>query len=200
MEDGYWTLQIRVLWGLKTHTFRILQGEWKPKQIDNPNYKGPWVHPEIDNPEYEADPELYKRDEICAIGFDLWQVKAGTIFDNVLITDDVDYARKVGEEVWKPTFVRFFFSNLIFLNTVQFRTRSVFDWHFLILCIDILQEGEKKMKEAQEEEEKKEREKDAKESGEDKDDEDEDDDDEEEKENEVPEVEVSVYSKKILYL
>ena len=83
----------------------IFQGEWKPKQIDNPNYKGPWIHPEIDNPEYTSDPELYKRDEICAIGFDLWQVKSGTIFDNVLITDDPEVARKFGEDVWKLTLV-----------------------------------------------------------------------------------------------
>lgn len=67
--------------------------------------QGPWIHPEIDNPEYSSDTELYKRDEICAIGFDLWQVKSGTIFDNVLITDDPEYAKKVGEDVWRPTFV-----------------------------------------------------------------------------------------------
>lgn len=83
----------------------FVQGDWKPQEIDNPNYKGPWIHPEIDNPEYTSDPELYKRDEFCAIGFDLWQVKAGTIFDNVLITDDPEVARKFGEEVWKPTLV-----------------------------------------------------------------------------------------------
>lgn len=51
------------------------------------------------------DPDLYKRDEICAVGFDLWQVKSGTIFDNVLITDDPEVAQKFGEDVWKPTFV-----------------------------------------------------------------------------------------------
>lgn len=67
-------------------------GEWKPKQIDNPAYKGAWVHPEIDNPEYTPVPDLYKQDEICGIGFDLWQVKSGTIFDSVLVTDDVQYA------------------------------------------------------------------------------------------------------------
>ncbi|XP_026472263.1 calreticulin [Ctenocephalides felis] len=75
------------------------KGEWAPKQIDNPDYKGVWVHPEIDNPEYVPDTQLYKRDEICAIGLDLWQVKAGTIFDNILITDDVDYAKKIAEGV-----------------------------------------------------------------------------------------------------
>lgn len=68
------------------------KGEWSPKQIDNPAYKGPWVHPEIDNPEYTPDPDLYKQKEICAVGFDLWQVKSGTIFDNVLVTDDIEYA------------------------------------------------------------------------------------------------------------
>ncbi|KAK7868354.1 hypothetical protein R5R35_013647 [Gryllus longicercus] len=78
------------------------KGEWKPKQIDNPNYKGPWIHPEIDNPEYSSDPELYLRKEICSLGFDLWQVKSGTIFDNILITDDPDHAKQVGEEVWRP--------------------------------------------------------------------------------------------------
>jgi len=79
------------------------KGEWKPKQIDNPDYKGKWVHPEIDNPEYEADDALYKYADFGAIGFDLWQVKSGTIFDNVLITDDADYAEKVGKETWGQT-------------------------------------------------------------------------------------------------
>ena len=51
------------------------QGEWKPKQIDNPAYKGVWVHPEIDNPEYTADAALYKYEDIGVIGFDLWQVR-----------------------------------------------------------------------------------------------------------------------------
>jgi len=60
----------------------------------------------IDNPEYNADAakDLGKYDEVCKIGFDLWQVKSGTIFDNVLITDDPAEAKKVGEEVWKSLF------------------------------------------------------------------------------------------------
>lgn len=76
------------------------KGEWKPKQIPNPAYKGSWVHPEIDNPEYAADEHLYKYSDIGAIGFDLWQVKSGTIFDNMLITDDEKFAEEVGEETW----------------------------------------------------------------------------------------------------
>ncbi|VDM45125.1 unnamed protein product [Toxocara canis] len=64
------------------------KGEWKPKQIVNPGYQGEWVHPEIDNPEYEYDPEIGIYDDWGAIGLDLWQVKAGTIFDNIIITDN----------------------------------------------------------------------------------------------------------------
>merc|ERR1719322_614488 len=81
------------------------KGEWKPRQIDNPDYKGPWVHPEIDNPEYneEEAATLGKFDEVCKLGFDLWQVKSGTIFDNVMITDDPEAAKKAGEDLWAVT-------------------------------------------------------------------------------------------------
>lgn len=75
------------------------KGEWKAKQIDNPEYKGLWKHPEIANPEYTADDSIYLREEICTVGLDLWQVKAGTIFDNFLMSDDPEYAKKVAAEV-----------------------------------------------------------------------------------------------------
>nr|ABR68546.1 calreticulin [Pinctada fucata] len=78
------------------------KGEWKPKQIDNPAYKGKWIHPEIDNPEYVADDKLYKYDDIGAIGFDLWQVKSGTIFDNIIITDDIKEAEE-DAKLWSAT-------------------------------------------------------------------------------------------------
>lgn len=55
--------------------FCCWQGEWKPREIDNPAYKGKWIHPEIDNPEYTPDAEIYKYDSIGVIGLDLWQVK-----------------------------------------------------------------------------------------------------------------------------
>lgn len=81
------------------------KGEWKPRQIDNPDYKGKWVHPEIDNPEYKAEDakNIGKYKENCKIGFDLWQVKSGTIFDNVLITDDPAEAKKIGDELYGAT-------------------------------------------------------------------------------------------------
>lgn len=76
------------------------KGTWKPKKISNPDYKGVWIHPEIDNPNYVPDPFLYRYTDIGAIGFDLWQVKSGSIFDNVLVTDDEKYAEEFGLETW----------------------------------------------------------------------------------------------------
>merc|ERR1712207_89082 len=50
---------------------------------------GVWEARKIANPEYEDDEMVYKYDDFGFIGFDLWQVKGGTIFDNVIITDDL---------------------------------------------------------------------------------------------------------------
>ncbi|XP_076441187.1 calreticulin-like [Babylonia areolata] len=76
------------------------KGEWRARQIENPHYSGKWVHPEINNPDYVPDEDLYLYPDISHVGFDLWQVKAGTIFDNILITDDENFAREYGQSTW----------------------------------------------------------------------------------------------------
>lgn len=48
-----------------------------------------------------SDPNLYKRDELCAVGLDLWQVKSGTIFDNIFLGDDIAEAAERGEALKK---------------------------------------------------------------------------------------------------
>jgi len=68
------------------------KGSWKPKMIPNPDYKGPWIHPEIENPDYFEDKDIYAFDDNSAVGFELWQVLSGTIFDNILVTDDEEHA------------------------------------------------------------------------------------------------------------
>jgi len=73
------------------------KGEWKPRMIENPAYKGEWVHPLIPNPDYYDDDTLYLYEDNGAVGFELWQVKAGTIFDNVLVTDSLSEAEKWAE-------------------------------------------------------------------------------------------------------
>merc|ERR1712176_417529 len=61
---------------------------WNVKRISNPAYKGFWEAKKIANPEYEDDDAIYKYDDFGFIGFDLGQGKGGTIFDNIIITDD----------------------------------------------------------------------------------------------------------------
>merc|ERR1712080_503707 len=76
------------------------KGEWHAKRIDNPDYKGPWVHPEIDNPDFVEDDELYMYESFGAVGIDIWQVKAGSVFDNIIITDSLEEAQEFMKETY----------------------------------------------------------------------------------------------------
>jgi len=79
-EDGEWEAPMK--------DNPAYKGDWNVKRISNPAYKGFWEAKKIANPEYQDDDQLYKYDDFGFIGFDLWQVKGGTIFDNIIITDD----------------------------------------------------------------------------------------------------------------
>jgi len=73
------------------------KGEWQPKMIENSEYKGEWVHPLVANPDFYDDENLYLFKSNKYVGFEIWQVKAGTIFDNILVTDDINEAAKFAE-------------------------------------------------------------------------------------------------------
>lgn len=75
------------------------KGEWKAKQIDNPKYKGAWVHPKIANPEYKEDDTIGIFPEIGGVGLEIWQVKSGTVFDNILVTDSLEEAKAEAEKI-----------------------------------------------------------------------------------------------------
>merc|ERR1712100_1004579 len=75
------------------------KGEWKAKRIANPAYKGVWAPKKIANPEFVDDDELYSYKSFAFVGIDVWQVKSGTIFDNILITDDTDTAKAAAEKI-----------------------------------------------------------------------------------------------------
>jgi len=86
-------------WEAPTISNPEYKGEWSAKRIDNPEYKGVWVHPEIDNPEFKEDPTLHEF-TFGGIGFELWQTKAGSLFDNIIVTDSWDEAKAFAEETW----------------------------------------------------------------------------------------------------
>merc|ERR1712054_487650 len=91
-EDGEWEAPMK-----DNPDFK---GEWSAKRISNPEYKGVWEAKKIDNPEFVDDDSVYKFAEFGFIGFDLWQVKAETIFDNIIITDDLAEADSFAAK-WK---------------------------------------------------------------------------------------------------
>jgi len=68
------------------------KGIWRAKKVPNPEYKGEWEHPMIDNPDYKPVENVYLRGDVAYVGMEVWQVKAGTIFDNILVTDDKELA------------------------------------------------------------------------------------------------------------
>jgi len=70
-EDGEWEAP--------TIDNPAYKGEWSVKRINNPAYKGHWTAKRISNPEYKDDDHVYKYADFGFIGFDLWQVKGGTI-------------------------------------------------------------------------------------------------------------------------
>jgi calreticulin len=77
------------------------KGPWKPKMIPNPEYKGEWVHPMVPNPDYIEDKELHVRCKDCThIGFELWQVKSGTMFDDIIVTDSLEEAKAYAAETF----------------------------------------------------------------------------------------------------
>jgi len=78
------------------------KGDWKAKRIPNPAYKGPWVHPMIANPEYKEDATIYAYDDFSWAGVDVWQVKSGTIFDNIYIGDNADEAAAYAKKTFEP--------------------------------------------------------------------------------------------------
>merc|ERR1712190_344767 len=91
-EDGEWEAPMK--------DNPAYKGEWTGKRISNPAYKGMWEAKKIANPEYEDDDKVYKFADFGFIGFDLWQVKGGTIFDNIIITDDKSEADSFAKK-WK---------------------------------------------------------------------------------------------------
>ncbi|KAK3031889.1 hypothetical protein RJ639_035199, partial [Escallonia herrerae] len=99
-KPAYWDEEDNGIWRPSKIPNPAYRGPWKRKKIKNPNYKGKWKTPWIDNPEFEDDPDLYVLKPIKYVGIEVWQVKAGSVYDNILICDDPQYAKEVVEEIW----------------------------------------------------------------------------------------------------
>jgi len=111
-EDGVWDVpQID-----NPQCIKIGCGVWKPREINNPNYKGKWVSPKIKNPKYIGvwapkkvpnpnyfeDKNPHNFPKIGGLGLELWTMTKNVLFDNFLVTHDensaVEYAKKTFDE------------------------------------------------------------------------------------------------------
>lgn len=91
-------------------------GEWIRPMVKNPNFKGKWVQPKIANPEFKgewkqkqipnpdySEPE-FELANIAGIGFDLWTMNKGIMFDNIYLGHYIDEAEDFGNATFIPKF------------------------------------------------------------------------------------------------
>ncbi|KAI9357916.1 calnexin [Zopfochytrium polystomum] len=76
------------------------KGKWRAPMIDNPAYKGPWAPRRIPNPKFFEDLHPAKFNKIGAIGFELWTMQDGILFDNIYIGHSEADAKALLEETW----------------------------------------------------------------------------------------------------
>merc|ERR1711907_4233 len=80
------------------------------KKIDDPSATKPdnWDDdedgegepPKIDNPDEKFVENVYSYDDIGSVGFELWTVNSGSIFDNIYVTDSLDKAWEHADAHW----------------------------------------------------------------------------------------------------
>ncbi|XP_016972260.1 calnexin isoform X2 [Drosophila rhopaloa] len=69
------------------------KGKWRAPMIENPNYQGKWAPRKIANPDFFEDLKPFQMTPISAVGLELWSMSSDILFDNLIITDDVEVAR-----------------------------------------------------------------------------------------------------------
>jgi calreticulin len=89
-EDGDWEAPM-----IDNADFK---GAWKAKRIDNPAYKGEWKAKQLPNADFVED--VYPYDDVGSVGFELWTVNAGSLFDNIFVADNLDAAWAHADANW----------------------------------------------------------------------------------------------------
>lgn len=77
------------------------RGIWAPRMIPNPAYKGPWIAPLVENPDYVYDSSIGQYDDNAFVGLQFFQHSSGSIFDNILVTDDTLFAASEAKKIIK---------------------------------------------------------------------------------------------------
>jgi len=94
-------------------------GEWTPRMIVNPEYKGKWSAPMIINENYSGvwkpkripNPAFFTQDDVAAhiapigaIAVEIWTMTRGIAYDNIIITHDLQAAIDFAAQTWAPKY------------------------------------------------------------------------------------------------
>jgi calnexin len=77
------------------------QGVWAPKKIKNPEYKGTWAARAIPNPDFFEDRTPADVPGFDSVGFELWTMQSGILFDNIVIAKNAGDAFAFATATWK---------------------------------------------------------------------------------------------------
>jgi calnexin len=88
-------------WTQKTMKNPDYKGVWAPKKIKNPEYKGAWTARPIPNPDFFEDRTPADVPSFDSIGFELWTMQSGIIFDNIVIAKNAGDAFAYATATWK---------------------------------------------------------------------------------------------------
>jgi len=77
------------------------KGKWSPPKIDNPAYKGVWKPKQIANPDFVEDKAPCILPNINAVGIDIWTMQGGILFDNFVISTDVQKTAAFTDATWR---------------------------------------------------------------------------------------------------
>ncbi|KAI5962838.1 hypothetical protein CANMA_003613 [Candida margitis] len=90
-------------------------GKWTPPMIANDDYLGPWFPPDIVNPNYQGtwkprrifNPDYYEMENpgqldkpVGGLGFELWNMDGGVLFDNIYLGNSIAEAELIGNETF----------------------------------------------------------------------------------------------------
>lgn len=88
------------LWKAPLITNPNYKGKWRAPLLDNPNYQGKWSPKKINNPDFFEDLMPFKMTTIAAVGIELWSMSNDILFDNILITDNLEAADDWAEQTY----------------------------------------------------------------------------------------------------
>uniref|UniRef100_A0A0N4ZUU5 Calnexin n=1 Tax=Parastrongyloides trichosuri TaxID=131310 RepID=A0A0N4ZUU5_PARTI len=78
----------------------LYKGKWKKPRIPNPNYKGKWSPRLIENPNFFVPDPFHDMIPFSAVGIELWTMSKQILFDNLIITNNVEEAKKFADETF----------------------------------------------------------------------------------------------------